>query len=142
MKLGPDTPQFGYIWNKKREARRRRRGETLINCFNLLFRIILLLFAFVLFFNLHINTIYSLNVRGIRDQPKRRSIFLYLKDQKSKIYFLQDTYSQPEDGKRSWEVKYYYLTEPGIVKVLAIVYTLRYKIRSITRSVTKLEELC
>ena len=34
---------------------------------------------------------------GIRDQAKRRSIFLYLKDQKSEIYFLQETYSQPED---------------------------------------------
>ena len=41
--------------------------------------------------------ILSLNVRGIRDQAKRRSIFLYLKDHNSKIYFLQETYSQPED---------------------------------------------
>ena len=64
--------------------------------------------CFVLSFNLHIlfdsvmqekakYDILSLNVRGIRDQAKRRSIFLYLKDHNSKIYFLQETYSQPED---------------------------------------------
>lgn len=49
--------------------------------------------------------ILSLNVRGIRDQAKRRSIFLYLKDHNSKIYFLQETYSQPEDEiiwKNEW----------------------------------------
>ena len=47
--------------------------------------------------------ILSLNVRGIRDQ--RRSIFQYLKDHNSKIYFLQETYSQPEDEiiwKNEW----------------------------------------
>jgi len=43
--------------------------------------------------------ILSLNVTGIRDQAKRRSIFLYLKDHNSKIYFLIEAYlySQPED---------------------------------------------
>ena len=49
--------------------------------------------------------ILSLNVRGIRDQAKRRSIFLYLKDHNSKIYFLQETYSQSEDEiiwKNEW----------------------------------------
>ena len=49
--------------------------------------------------------ILSLNVRGIRDQVKRRSIFLYLKDHDSKIYFLQETYSQPGDEiiwKNEW----------------------------------------
>ena len=34
------------------------------------------------------------------------------------------------------------LTDPGIVKVFAFFYTLRYKIRSITHSVTRLEESC
>ena len=49
--------------------------------------------------------ILSLNVKGIRDQAKRRSIFLYLKDHNSKIYFLSESYSQPEDGiiwKNEW----------------------------------------
>ena len=41
--------------------------------------------------------IISLNVRGIRDKAKRRKIFAYLKDQKEKICFLQDTYSEFND---------------------------------------------
>ena len=41
--------------------------------------------------------ILSLNVRGIREQSKRRSIFSYLKDQKSKFCFLQETYSDLND---------------------------------------------
>ena len=45
--------------------------------------------------------IISLNVRGIREQSKRRSIFSYLKDQKSKFCFLQETYSDLND-KNIW----------------------------------------
>lgn len=36
----------------------------------------------------------SLNVRGIRDKTKRGSIFAYLKDQETKMYFLQEIYSE------------------------------------------------
>ena len=89
--------------------------------------------------------ILSLNVRGIRDQAKRRSIFLYHKDHNSKIYFLQETYSEPEDEiiwKNEWGGEIFSLTEPRVVKVFAFFCTLRYKIRSITHSVTRLEELC
>ena len=39
----------------------------------------------------------SLHVRGLRDQSKRRSIFSYCKDQNSKLYFLQETYSEVND---------------------------------------------
>ena len=49
--------------------------------------------------------VFSLNVRGIRDQTKRRSIFLFLKDQNANIYFLQETYSEPGDEniwKKEW----------------------------------------
>ena len=49
--------------------------------------------------------VFSLNVRGIRDQTKRRSIFLFLKDQNANIYFLQETYSEPCDEniwKKEW----------------------------------------
>ena len=49
---------------------------------------------------MHKNTMWdilSLNVRGIRDQLKRRSIFAYLKDHSPKIIFLQETYSEPSD---------------------------------------------
>ena len=39
----------------------------------------------------------DINVRGIRDQIKRRSIFSFLKDSKTNIYFLQETYSELND---------------------------------------------
>ena len=41
--------------------------------------------------------IISLNVREIREQSKRRSIFSYHKDQKSKFCLLQKTYSDRND---------------------------------------------
>ena len=49
--------------------------------------------------------ILSLNVQGIRDQIKRRSIFSFLKDFKANIYFLQETYSDLKDEiiwKNEW----------------------------------------
>ena len=99
------------------------------------------MFVLFCFFNLHIlfdsvmqekakYDILSLNVRGIRDQAKWRSIFLYLKDHDSKIYFLQETYSQPEDEiiwKNEWGGEIFFFTEPSIVKVCAFFYTLWYK---------------
>ena len=47
-------------------------------------------------------SIISLNVRGLRDQIKRRSIFSYLKDQKATFYLLQETYSNSSD-EMSWK---------------------------------------
>ena len=41
--------------------------------------------------------IISLNAQGLRDQIKRRSIFLYLRDQKATFCFLQETYSNSND---------------------------------------------
>jgi len=38
-----------------------------------------------------------LNVRGLRDTVKRRSIFTYLKDQEANVYFLQETFSKVSD---------------------------------------------
>ena len=49
--------------------------------------------------------IVSLNVRGIRDQAKRMSIFSYLKDQKASFHFLQETFSEISDEsiwKKEW----------------------------------------
>ena len=43
--------------------------------------------------------IVSLNVRGLRNQSKRRAIFTYLKNQKATLYCLQETFSQIEDEK-------------------------------------------
>ena len=39
----------------------------------------------------------SLNVRGLKNQRKRRSIFCFLKDQKCDFCLLQETYSEPQD---------------------------------------------
>ena len=57
--------------------------------------------------------IVSLNVRGLRDQIKRRSIFSYLRDQKATFCFLQETYSNSNDEvlwKAEGEVTSYFLT--------------------------------
>ena len=43
--------------------------------------------------------IVSLNVRGLRNQVKRRAIFSYLKSQKANLYCLQETFSQESDEK-------------------------------------------
>ena len=42
-------------------------------------------------------SVMSLNVRGLRNQVKRRSIFRFLKDENYLFYFLQETYSKPGD---------------------------------------------
>ena len=41
--------------------------------------------------------VISLNVRGLRNRLKRRSIFCFLKDQNCDVFFLQETYSEPND---------------------------------------------
>ena len=46
--------------------------------------------------------IITLNVRGIRNRVKRRSIFSYLKDQNCHFYLLQETFSEPKD-ERVWK---------------------------------------
>ena len=43
----------------------------------------------------------TINVRGLRNQEKRRSIFSYLQKQKANIYLLQGTFSNPKD-ERIW----------------------------------------
>ena len=45
----------------------------------------------------HKCSVISLNVRGLRDTVKRRSIFTYLKDQEANFYFLQETFSNVSD---------------------------------------------
>ena len=65
-----------------------------------------LAYTYVLFMYTAVNlSLVSLNVRGIRVQTKRRSIFSYLKDQGANVYFLQGTYSEPADEnmwKNEW----------------------------------------
>ena len=41
--------------------------------------------------------VMTLNVRGLRNPVKRRSIFCFLKDQNCEAYFLQETYSEFSD---------------------------------------------
>ena len=41
----------------------------------------------------------SLNVRGLRNREKGRSIFAYLKNHKANVYFLQETFSNSRDEK-------------------------------------------
>ena len=63
--------------------------------------------------------VFSLNVRGIRDQTKRRRMFSYLKDQKAKLYFLQETYSEQGDEtiwKNEWGGDMFFPMAPAIVK--------------------------
>ena len=40
--------------------------------------------------------VLSLNVRGIRDLNKRKSIFTWVRNQKADIIFLQETFSTPD----------------------------------------------
>lgn len=52
-----------------------------------------------------------LNIQGIRDQIKRRSIFSFLKDSKTDIYFLQETYSELKDEiiwKNEWGAEIFF----------------------------------
>ena len=46
--------------------------------------------------------VLSLNVRGIRDLNKRKSIFTWTRNQKADIIFLQETFSTP-DVFDSWK---------------------------------------
>lgn len=49
--------------------------------------------------------VISLNVRGLRNQVKRRSIFSYLKNQKATLYCLQETFSK-EDDEKIWSAEW------------------------------------
>ena len=54
----------------------------------------------------------SLNVRGLRNREKRRSIFAHLKNQKPNNYFLQETFSNSRDEKvwaAEWGGQIFYL---------------------------------
>ena len=87
--------------------------------------------------------ILSLNVRGIRDKLKRRSIFSYLKGQKAKFYFLQETYSKTNDEiiwKNEWGGEMFFPMVLTKVKVSAFFCIQHRRIRLNTHSVTRQEE--
>ena len=61
---------------------------------------------------------------GELGKSKRRSIFSYLRDKKSKLCFLRETYSDLNDEtirRNQWGGKYSFPTAPGAVKVLAVL---------------------
>ena len=80
---------------------------------------------------MHKNTMYdilSFNVRGIRDQLKRRNIFTHPKHHSPKIIFLQETYSEPSDAmiwKSEWGGPMFFLMGLNTVKWYAFLFTLR-----------------
>ena len=54
--------------------------------------------------------VFSLNVRGIRDQIKRRSVFSFLKDQKAYIYFYKKhvlNQMMKKSGKKNGVARYF-----------------------------------
>ena len=65
----------------------------------------------------HKCSVISLNVRGLGDTVKRRSIFTYLKDQEANFYFLQETQATKPFGEMNGEVKFTFLTGLLIAKV-------------------------
>ena len=89
-------------------------------------------------------TILSLNVRGLRDKVKRRSIFSFLKDQKAKFYFLQETFSDANDEaiwKNEWGGEIvFFLTADTTAKVFASSLIHRNKPRLIFHIGTLREE--
>ena len=44
-------------------------------------------------------TICTLNVKGLRDRHKRHELFLWLREKKFSLYFLQETHSTVNDVK-------------------------------------------
>ena len=58
----------------------------------------------------------TLNVRGLKNRIKRKSIFSYLKDQNCNFYLLQETFSEPKDGEVNGEVTFSFLMGQITVK--------------------------
>ena len=86
----------------------------------------------------HKLNILSLNVRGLRNQNKKRAIFSYSKNQEATIFCLQETFLKLEDEKiwsAEWGGKMYFshgsehskgvciLVNPKSVYQLSIVET-------------------
>ena len=53
--------------------------------------------SFIIIIKSHKLKLISMNVRGLRNDNKRRAIFSYLKAQKALIFYLQEKYSSSED---------------------------------------------
>ena len=69
----------------------------------------------------------SLNVRGLRNREKRRSIFAYLKNQEANVSFLQETFSNSRDKKvwaAEWGGQIFYWHGSGHSKGVCILIRL------------------
>ena len=55
--------------------------------------------CFILIIRMSVLKFLLLNVRGLRNEEKRRSIFSYLKNQKANVYLLQETFSNSKEEK-------------------------------------------
>ena len=82
--------------------------------------------------------VLSLNVRGIRDLNKRKSIFTWARNQKADTNFLQETYSTPDvfdSWKFQWPGDMYYSHGSNHSKgVLVLIReTLQFELRSVKK---------
>ena len=78
----------------------------------------------------------SLNVRGLRDLDKRKSIFTWVKNQEADIIFLQETYSTPDvvdNWKYQWSGEMFYSHGSNHNKgVLVLIRdTLQFELKSV-----------
>ena len=78
----------------------------------------------------------SLNVRGLRDLDKRKSIFTWVKNQEADIIFLQETYSTPDvvdNWKYQWSGEMFYSHGSNHSKgVLVLIRdTLQFELKSV-----------
>ena len=82
--------------------------------------------------------VLSLNVRGIRDLNKRKSIFTWTRNQKADIIFLQETFSTPDvfdSWKFQWPGDMYYSHGSNHSKgVLVLIRgTLQFELKSVKK---------
>ena len=82
--------------------------------------------------------VLSLNVRGIRDLNKRKSIFTWVRNQKADIIFLQETFSTPDifdSWKFQWRGDMYYSHGSNHSKgVLVLIReTLQFELKSVRK---------
>ena len=82
--------------------------------------------------------VLSLNVRGIRDLNKRKSIFTWTRNQKADIIFLQETFSTPDvfdSWKFQWSGDLYYSHRSNHSKgVLVLIReTLQLELKSVKK---------
>ena len=79
--------------------------------------------------------VLSLNVRGIRDLNKRKSIFTWVRNQKADIIFFKETFSTPDifdSWKFQWRGDMYYSHGSNHSKgVLVLIReTLQFELKS------------